>query len=83
MLAGIEAIDCNIEPKNNEGRLRKNLFCNYDKTSRPSLSDGPISVKIKMILKSFEFDHLVSKLTVSSWLAMVCVGYLFRTFPPL
>lgn len=70
--AGTEAYDCNVEPKNNEGRLRKNLFCNYDKTSRPSLIDGPISVKIKLILKAFDFDHMTSKLTVSSWLAMVC-----------
>lgn len=71
ILIGTRAIDCSVEPKNNEGRLRKNLFCGYDKTSRPILTDGAISVKIKMIIKAFEYDHLLSKLTVSSWLAMV------------
>lgn len=28
-----EAIDCNAEPENNEGRLRKFLFCSYDRES--------------------------------------------------
>lgn len=71
-ILGIAAIDCSVEPRTNEARLRKTLFCNYDKTSRPILTDGPIAMKIKMIVKSFAFDDTSNKLTISSWLAMVC-----------
>lgn len=71
-ILGTAAIDCSVDPKTNEARLRKNLFCSYDKTSRPILTDGPISVKVKMIVKAFDFESLSNKLTVSSWLAMVC-----------
>lgn len=71
MCAGVEAVDCKAEPKNAEGRLRKNLFCDYDKDNRPILSDGPITIKFKMIIKGFYFNDIDGKLTVSTWLAMV------------
>lgn len=60
-----------MEPKNAEGRLRKNLFCDYDKDNRPILTDGPITIQFKMIIKGFMFADLDGKLTVSTWLAMV------------
>lgn len=60
-----------MEPKNNEARIKKSIFCNYDKSARPTLSDGPIKLKFKMIVKGFNFDSTSNKLTVSSWLAMV------------
>lgn len=63
-------MDCSLEPKNTEGRLRKMLFCSYDKDSRPILAtDSPILIKFKMIVKSFLFNS--DGLTVSTWLAMV------------
>lgn len=65
--------DCSIEPKTTEGRLKKRLFCNYDQTSRPSAGTGPIVLKIKLIVKGFNFVDYENKLTVSSWLAMVTV----------
>lgn len=67
----VDAVDCNSEPKTNEGRLRKKLFCGYDKSSRPTLNDGTIMIKVKMIIKGFDFDDFGGKLTVSTWLAMV------------
>lgn len=70
--AGVEAIDCTLEPKNDEGRLRKTLLCGYDKDNRPTTADGPILVKFKMIVKGFNFEDVESKMTVSTWLAMVC-----------
>lgn len=69
--AGVEAIDCNVEPKNNEARIKKAIFCNYDKSARPTLTDGMIKLKFKMIVKGFNFDSSSNKLTVSTWLAMV------------
>lgn len=67
----VDAVDCNSEPKNTEGRLRKKLFCGYDKANRPILNDGPIMIKMKMIIKGFDFDDFGGRLTVSTWLAMV------------
>lgn len=69
--SGVEAIDCNLEPKNNEGRLRKDLFCNYDRDNRPILADGPITIRIKMIVKGFTFSDDQGTLSVATWLAMV------------
>ncbi|XP_055295202.1 neuronal acetylcholine receptor subunit non-alpha-3-like [Sitodiplosis mosellana] len=59
-----------MEPKNDEGRLRKTLFCNYDRDNRPILRDGPITIRFKMIIKGFTFSDTDSKLVVSTWLAM-------------
>lgn len=73
VFAGVEAVDCNLEPKNNEGRIKKAIFCNYDKSARPTLNDGAIKLKFKMIVKAFNFDSMNNKLTVSSWLAMVII----------
>lgn len=67
----VDAIECDLEPKNNEGRLRKDLFCNYDRDNRPTLSDGPITIRIKMIVKGFNFADDQGTLTVATWLAMV------------
>lgn len=64
--AGVDAVDCRAEPKNNEGRLRKFLFCGYDKDSRPT--DDKITIQLKMIVKGFDF---FGRLLVSSWLSMV------------
>lgn len=70
--AGVEAVECDKEPKNDEGRLRKQLFCGgYDKESRPITIKGPITIKFKMIIKGFNFDDNSGKLTVSTWLGMV------------
>lgn len=69
--AGVEAVECDHEPKNNEGRLRKTLFCGYDKDNRPTVTDGPITIKFKMIIKGFNFNDLDGKLSVSTWLGMV------------
>lgn len=74
-LAKVDAVECNVDPKNNEARLRQRLFCNYDKDSRPTLNDGPIMIKFKMIIKGFMFDDANGKLTVSTWLAMVRVTH--------
>lgn len=71
VFAGVEAIDCSVEAKNNEARIKRAIFCNYDKNARPSLTDGPIKLKFKMIVKGFNFETSSNKLTVSSWLAMV------------
>lgn len=60
-----------MEAKNNEARIKRAIFCNYDKNARPSLTDGPIKLKFKMIVKGFNFETSSNKLTVSSWLAMV------------
>lgn len=76
LIARVDAVLCNVEPKNTEGRLRKNLFCNYDKENRPILTDGPILIKLKMIIKGFAFDDTAGKMTVSTWLGMVCVTIL-------
>lgn len=75
--AGVEAIDCNAEPKNNEGRLRKTLFCNYDRDNRPILRDGPITIRFKMIIKGFMYSDTDGKLIVSTWLAMVCFMFIW------
>lgn len=69
----VDAVDCNAEPKTTEGRLRKKLLCGYDKSSRPTLNEGPIMIKMKMIIKGFDFDDYGGKLTVSTWLAMVSI----------
>lgn len=70
----VEAIECDLEPKNNEGRLRKALFCSYDRENRPILTDGPINIRIKMIVKGFTFADDQGTLTVATWLAMVRFG---------
>lgn len=69
---GLEAVECDAEPKNTEGRLRKNLFCGYDRDNRPTVSGGPITIRFKMIVKGFTFDDITGKLSVATWLAMVC-----------
>lgn len=71
VFAGVEAIECNLEPKNNEARIKKAILCNYDKSARPTLTDGPIKLKFRMIVKGFNFDASTNKMTVSTWLAMV------------
>lgn len=48
-----------MEPKNNDARLKKSLFCKYDKTTHPSHTNDPVSVTIKMILKGFTYVSLV------------------------
>lgn len=63
--------NCNVEPKTDEGRLKKRLFCNYDKYSRPTVGDAATIVKIRLIVKGFNFNDQENKLTLSSWLAMV------------
>lgn len=64
-----------MEPKNNEARIKKAIFCNYDKSARPTLTDGLIKLKFKMIVKGFNFDSTSNKLTVSTWLAMVMTAH--------
>lgn len=76
--AGVDAVDCEAEPKNNEGRLRKSLFCDYDKDNRPALTDDPFTIKFKMIIKGFSFDS--NTLKVSTWLAMVVTSIRFLVF---
>lgn len=49
------SINCDLEPKNNDGRLRKRLFCNYDKSVHPSKFGLPVNVNLKMVLKGFSF----------------------------
>lgn len=44
-----------MEPKNNDARLKKSLMCKYDKTVHPSLTNEPVTVTLKMILKGFSF----------------------------
>lgn len=53
------SIDCDVEPKNNDGRLKKNLLCKYDKSVHPSLTNDPITITLKMILKGFTFVSFV------------------------
>lgn len=77
------AIDCNIEPRTTEGRLKKRLFCNYDRNSRPSAGTGPTVLKVKLIVKGFNFEDLENKLTVSSWLAIVTVKIDYLLFKNL
>lgn len=73
---GVEAVECSIEPKNNEGRLRQKLFCEYDRENRPTLTDRPITIRIKMIVKGFTFADEQGTLSMATWLAMVCVRVL-------
>lgn len=70
-------VDCNIEPKSKEGRLRKHLFCEYDKSDRPTFSDDPTIIKIKMILKGFEFVSIylfLNRLSLPSIICKLCVN---------
>lgn len=67
----VDAVECDLEPKNNEGRLRKDLFCDYDRDNRPTLEDKPITIRIKMIVKGFTFDDSQGTLIMATWLAMV------------
>lgn len=71
--SGAEAVQCELEPKNNEGRLRKDLFCDYDRDNRPKLAEGAITIRMKMIVKGFTFDDQQGTLAVATWLAMVRV----------
>ncbi|KAJ6649282.1 Neuronal acetylcholine receptor subunit alpha-7 [Pseudolycoriella hygida] len=64
------SIDCDLEPKNNIGRLKKSLLCKYDKSAHPSVTDSAVTVSLKMILKGFVFDDHGKVLYVSSWLSM-------------
>lgn len=68
----LRALECDITPKTTEGRLMKDVFCDYDKSIRPvkDLKNATI-VKVKMILKSFDFDEQDDKITINSWMAMV------------
>lgn len=65
------AVECDSEPKNNEGRIRKAILCSYDKTTRPVIGDGAIEVKLRLIVKAFSFSDSDNRLTISSWLSMV------------
>jgi hypothetical protein len=51
-----ESISCDGEAKNTEIRLRRKLFCNYDKSVRPVNNyRNKTMVKMKMIVKTFKF----------------------------
>lgn len=74
----LRALECDMNPKTTEGRLMKDVFCDYDKSIRPvkDLKNATI-VKVKMILKSFDFDEQDDKITINSWMAMVSSIYQF------
>lgn len=59
LLNSVISVDCDLEPKNNDARLKKSLLCKYDKSVHPSLSNDPVIVTLKMILKGFTFVSLV------------------------
>ncbi|XP_037040197.1 neuronal acetylcholine receptor subunit alpha-2-like [Bradysia coprophila] len=63
------SVNCDIEPKNNDGKLRKSLFCKYDRTVHPALNGDAVTVTLKMIVKGFSFDEHEKVLLVSSWLS--------------
>lgn len=49
-------IDCDKEAKNDESRLRKELFCRYDKSVRPVENHNKTTyLRMKYILKNFDF----------------------------
>lgn len=56
ILGCLRALECEMNPKSPEGRLMKDVFCNYDRSIRP-VNDSKTAtiVKVKMILKSFDF----------------------------
>lgn len=56
ILGRLIALECDMTPKSPEGRLMKDVFCNYDTSIRP-VNDSKTTtlVKVKMILKSFDF----------------------------
>lgn len=54
------SIDCDLEPKNNDARLKKSLLCKYDKTAHPSNNNEAVNITIKMIVKGFLFVRLVN-----------------------
>lgn len=49
------SINCDLEPTNNDGKLRKFLLCRYDKTVHPKLKFDPVKVSIEMSVKGFSF----------------------------
>lgn len=67
----MEAVNCEMDQITTEGRLRKKLFCNYDKDNRPTLTGDPINVNFTLLLTGFLFEDADGKLTVSSWMHMV------------
>ena len=58
LLLGVYSVDCDLDPKTDEGRLRKNLLCKYDKENRPSLNGSATIVTMKMVVKGFNFVNI-------------------------
>ncbi|CAD7086208.1 unnamed protein product [Hermetia illucens] len=66
-----ESISCDVNSKNTEARLQQQLLCSYDKSIRPvGNSKNRTTVKVKMFVKSFEYDDVEGKLTINSWLSL-------------
>ncbi|XP_059617709.1 acetylcholine receptor subunit alpha-like 2 [Phlebotomus argentipes] len=65
------AIECDKVPKNDELRLKKDMMCNYDKSVRPmGGSKNATTVKVKMILKSYDYLDYANSITVSVWMVL-------------
>lgn len=64
----VDAIDCSIVPRNSEGRLRKAIFCAYDKSSRP---DEKISIVMEFHTASILYDESQNQLHFSSYFIAV------------
>ena len=51
--------------------LKRHLFCQYDRTIRPTLSHQVVNnVTMKLLPKILEFDEWNSRLTLHSWMAL-------------
>ncbi|GAB0094325.1 Neurotransmitter-gated ion-channel ligand-binding domain [Sergentomyia squamirostris] len=65
------AVECDKTPKNDELRLKKDMLCNYDKSVRPlGGSKNATLVKVKMVLKSYDYLDYSNKIDVLVWMVM-------------
>uniref|UniRef100_A0A1B0CGG4 Putative acetylcholine receptor n=1 Tax=Lutzomyia longipalpis TaxID=7200 RepID=A0A1B0CGG4_LUTLO len=65
------AVECEKIPKNEELRLKKDMLCNYDKSVRPlGGSKNATLIKVKMVLKSYDYLDYSNKINVLVWMVM-------------
>lgn len=63
------AINCSLEPRNNETRLRKAMLCNYDKTKREDKDQ--LEINLYLMIVSFSYHLYESSSTTSAYLSTV------------
>lgn len=59
----LESLDCtNLDSSDINTRLRKKLFCDYEKSTRPGQTGNPVMMSVDFVLKSFDFVSLFESL---------------------